>query len=216
MRHLREPANGLTHLAGALLAVAALATLLRLAADAGTARHVVAYAVFGVSLVALYTASALYHCLPLSARGVARLRRLDHMMIYVLIAGTYTPVCLLALDGGWRWGLLGLSWGLACGGILLKLRWMHSPIWLSTALYVLPAWAALAAAPTVLRALPGGGLAWLVGGGLVYTLGALVYALGRPTPRPGVFEAHALWHLCVLAGSACHVWAVARYLTPLR
>jgi hemolysin III len=138
------------------------------------------------------------------------------MMIYVLIAGTYTPVCLLALDGGWRLGLLGLIWGLACSGILLKLRWMQSPIWLSTALYVLPAWAALAAAPAVLRALPGGGLVWLVVGGLVYTLGALVYALGRPTLRPGVFEAHALWHLCVLAGSACHVWAVARYLTPLR
>jgi hemolysin III len=215
MRRLREPANGLTHLAGALLAVGALAALVRLAVGAGTLRHLVACAVFGLSLVGLYTASALYHLLPLSARGVARLRRLDHVMIFALIAGTYTPFCLLALGGGWRWGLLALIWGLALGGMLLKLRWMRAPVWLSTALYVLLGWAALLAAPAFLRALPGRALGWVVAGGLIYTLGALIFALERPTPRRGAFGAHALWHLFVLAGSACHVWAVARYLTPL-
>lgn len=215
MRRLREPANGLTHLAGALLSVGALVALVRLALDAGTTRHLVAFAIFGLSLVALYTASTLHHALPLGPVGVARTLRLDHMMIFVLIAGTYTPFCLVALRGGWRWGLLGLVWALAAGGIALKLGWMHAPRWLSTGLYVAMGWLAALAAPAALAAVPRAGLAWVLAGGVVYSLGALVYALERPRLRPGVFGAHALWHLCVLAGSACHVWAVARYLTPL-
>ena len=216
MRHLREPANGLIHLAGALLAVVALALLLRLAVGAGTARHVVAYAVFGLSLVALYTASALHHLLRLPPSGHDRLLRLDCAMVFALIAGSYTPFCLLALRGGWRWGLLGLIWGLALGGAALKLRRMDAPLGLSTGLYVAMGWVALPAAPVLFAAIPSPGVAWVVAGGVIYTLGALVFALDRPTLRPGVFEAHALWHLCVVAGSACHVWAVARYLTPLR
>ena len=215
MRRLREPVNGLTHLAGAVLAVAVLVVLVGMAAGLGKPRHLVAFAVFGLSLVALYTASALYHLLPLSPRGVARLRRLDHMMIYVLIAGTYTPFCLVALAGARRWGLLAAVWGLALGGIGLKLRWMHAPVWLSTALYVVLGWIALLALPALLRALPAGALAWAAAGGLVYTAGAVVYALGRPAWRCGPVGAHELWHLFVLGGSACHVWAIARYLPAL-
>jgi hemolysin III len=215
MRRLREPANGLTHLAGALLSAGALAALLRLAAGAGSARHLVAYAVFGLSLLGLYTASALYHSLPLAPAALGRLLRLDCAMVFALIAGTYTPFCLLALEGAWRWGLLALIWALALGGTALKLRRMDAPVWLSTVLYVAMGWVALPAAPAFFRALPAAGLAWLLAGGLAYTGGAVVFALGRPRLRPGVFDAHALWHLCVLAGSACHVWAVARYLTPL-
>ncbi len=215
LRRLREPVSGLTHLAGALLAVVVLGLLLALAVSAGKLRHLVGFAVFGLSLVALYTASALYHLLPLSPRGVDRLRRLDHMMIFVLIAGTYTPFCLVVLEGGWRWGLLGAVWGLTLGGIALKLCWMHAPLWLSTALYVLMGWLGLLALPVLTQAVPGGGLAWMVAGGLVYTTGAIVFAIERPNLRRGVFEAHELWHLFVLAGSACHVWAIARYLPSL-
>ena len=215
LRRLREPVSGLTHLAGALLAVVVLGLLLALAVSAGELRHLVGFAVFGLSLVALYTASALYHLLPLSPRGVARLRRLDHMMIFVLIAGTYTPFCLVVLEGGWRWGLLGGVWSLTLGGIALKLRWMHAPLWLSTALYMLMGWLGLLALPVLTQAVPGSGLAWMVAGGLVYTTGAIVFAIERPNLRRGVFEAHELWHLFVLAGSACHVWAIARYLPSL-
>ncbi len=215
IRRLREPANGLTHLAGALLSVVALVALVRLALGAGTIRHLVAFVVFGLSLLGLYTASALYHTLPLGPIGVARLLRLDHMMIFVLIAGTYTPFCLVALRGGWRWGLLALIWGLALGGAVLKLRWMHAPAWLSTTLYVAMGWAALLAAPAFLAAVPAGALVWVLAGGVVYTIGALIFALDRPRLRPDVFGAHALWHLCVLVGSGCHVWAVARYLPSL-
>ena len=184
-------------------------------ATAGRADQLVAFGVFGLSLVALYTASTLYHLLPLSPAGIARLRRADHMAIFVLIAGTYTPFCLLALDGAWQAGLLGLIWGLALCGILLKFLWMDAPRWLSVALYLGMGWAALVAAPTLFRVVPPGGIAWVLAGGVVYSAGALIYGLKRPNPVPGVFGFHELWHLFVVAGSACHFWAVLHYVAPL-
>jgi len=177
--------------------------------------QLVAFGIFGFSLIALYTASALYHLLPLSPLGVARLRRVDHMSIFVLIAGTYTPFCLLALDGGWRVGLLVLVWGLALCGVLLKLLWMDTPRWLSVALYLGMGWVAVVAAPALLRAVPVGGIAWVLAGGLVYSAGALVYGFKRPNPIPGTFGFHELWHIFVVAGSACHFWAVLRYIAVL-
>lgn len=212
---LREPVNGLTHLAGGLLAVAGLVVLLVGAAGAGRPDQLVAFGIFGLSLICLYAASALYHLLPLSPAGVARLRRLDHMSIFALIAGTYTPFCLLVLEGGWRWGLLGLIWGLALGGVLLKLVWMDAPRWLSVLIYLGMGWIAVIAGPALFRALPAGGIAWVLAGGLVYSAGALVYGLKRPNPVPGVFGFHEVWHLFVLAGSACHFWAVLEYVAPL-
>jgi len=214
-KSLREPVNGLTHLAGGLLASIGLIVLLATAAGEGRADQVVAFGIFGFSLIALYTASALYHLLPLSPAGVARLRRVDHMSIFVLIAGTYTPFCLLALDGAWRAGLLGLIWGLALCGILLKFLWMDAPRWLSVALYLGMGWVALVAAPALFRAVPTGGMAWVLAGALVYSAGALVYGLKRPNPIPGVFGFHEVWHLFVMVGSACHFWAVLGYIAPL-
>jgi hemolysin III len=212
---LREPVNGLTHLAGALLASIGLIVLLASATKAGRMDQLVAFGIFGFSLITLYTASALYHLLPLSQAGVARLRRVDHISIFVLIAGTYTPFCLLALDGGWRVGLLGLIWGLALCGILLKFLWMDAPRWLSVALYLGMGWVAVFAAPSLFRAVPTGGMAWVLAGALVYSAGALIYGLRRPNPVPGVFGFHELWHLFVVAGSACHFWAVLGYIAPL-
>jgi hemolysin III len=211
----REPVNGLTHLVGGLLASVGLGVLLATAARAGRVDQLVAFGIFGFSLIALYTASALYHLLPLSPSGVAKMRRVDHMSIFVLIAGTYTPFCLLALDGGWRVGLLGLIWGLALCGILLKLFWMGAPRWLSVALYLGIGWVAVIAAPALFRAVPAGGMAWVLAGALVYSAGALIYGLRRPNPMPGVFGFHELWHLFVVAGSACHFWAVLGYIAPL-
>jgi hemolysin III len=215
IRRFREPDNGLTHLAGALLAVAACVVLVRLALQAGTTRHLIAFAIFGLSMVGLYTASALYHSLPLGPVGTDRLLRLDCAMVFVLIAGSYTPFCLIALQDGWRWGLLTVVWGLAIGGSAFKLRRMDAHIWLSTALYLALGWMAIIAAPALVAAMPPGGIFWLAAGGLVYTVGAVIFALERPRLRPGVFGSHALWHLLVIVGSGCHVWAVARYLTPL-
>ena len=214
-RHIREPANGLTHLAGAALALGTLVLLVRLALGTGSVSALVAFVVFGLSLIALYGASAAHHALPLGPVGIARSLRVDHMMIFVLIAGTYTPFCLLALAGSWRWGLLAGVWALASAGIALKIGWMHAPVWISTGLYVAMGWLALLAAPAFLAVVPLAGVAWILAGGIIYTIGAIIFATGRPRLRPGVFEAHALWHVFVIAGSACHVWAVVRYLTPL-
>jgi hemolysin III len=214
-KKLREPVNGLTHLVGGLLASVGLVVLLAKAASGERVEQIVAFGVFGFSLIALYTASALYHLLPLSAAGVARLRRIDHMTIFLLIAGTYTPFCLLALDGGWRVGLLGLVWSLALCGILLKFLWMDAPRWLSVVLYLGMGWVALVAAPALFRAVPAGGMAWVLAGGLVYSAGALIYGLKRPNPIPGVLGFHEVWHLFVMAGSACHFWAVLGYIAPL-
>jgi hemolysin III len=211
----REPVNGFTHLAAVLLACVGLIVLVATAAGAGRVDQLVAFGIFGSSLIALYLASSLYHLLPLSPAGVARLRKLDHVAIFVLIAGTYTPFCLLALEGGWRWGLLALVWSLALCGISLKLFWMGAPRWLSVLLYLGMGWIAVVAVPALLRTVPAGGMAWVLAGGLTYSVGALVYGLKRPDPVPGVFGFHELWHLFVVAGSACHFWAVLRYLAPL-
>ena len=202
-------------MAGVLLACVGLLVLLARATSAGRTDQIVAFGIFGLSLVALYSASTLYHLLPLSPTGVARLRRVDHMMIFVLIAGTYTPFCLLALDGAWRVGLLGVIWSLALCGVLLKIFWMGTLRWLSVALYLGMGWVAVIAAPALFVAVPAGGMIWVLGGGLLYTAGALIYALKRPNPAPGTFGFHELWHLFVVAGSACHYWAVLRYLVPL-
>ena len=181
----------------------------------GSAMALVALVVFGLSQVALYTASTLHHSLSLSPRAHARLLRLDCAMVVVLIAGTYTPVCLLALRGIWRWGLLGAVWGLTAIGLVLITRWMDAPQWISTTCYVALGWIGLLAAPALFHALPRAGFAWMLAGGLVYTVGALIFLFDRPNPFPGVFGSHALWHCFVLGGSGCCFWLIVRYAVPL-
>ena len=215
MSGLREPANALTHLAGSLLALVAFAILVWIGIGTGDRLALIGLGVYGLSQIALYTASTLHHALRISAAGMERLLRLDCVLVFVFIAGTYTPVCLIALQQGWRWGLLGAVWGMALGGLVMKLYWLHAPVWLSTALYVAMGWVALAAVPALVRAVPAGGIGWFIAGGSSYTLGALIFVLDRPWPRPGVFEGHALWHLCVVGGSCCCFWAIVRYVTPL-
>ena len=214
-RRLREPASGLTHFAGVLLSVAALAALVAIGVRSGSATVLIALTIFGLSQVALYTASTLHHSLSLSPRANARLLRFDCMMVVVLIAGTYTPVCLLALRGVWRWGLLGAIWGLTLIGLVMMARWMDAPRWASTAFYVALGWVGLLAAPALFHALPLAGFLWMLAGGAVYTIGALIFLFGRPDPFPHWFGSHALWHLFVLAGSACCFWLVVRYAVPL-
>ena len=214
---MREPVSGLTHLAGAVLSAAGLVALVRAAVrgtGGGGTWPLVAFLVFGVSLVLLYTASSLYHLLPLSTSGTLVLRRIDHMMIYVLIAGTYTPFCLISLRGrgAWGWGLFGAVWGLAVAGIILKAVWMRAPRWLSTGFYLGMGWLVVVAIGPLLRSVPAGGLEWLAVGGLLYTVGAVFYATKWPRLVPGVFGFHEVWHLFVLAGSFSHFWAVYRFL----
>jgi len=206
-----DPINGLTHFVGALLSVAALVVLVYVAAQKGTPSHIVSFAIFGTSLILLYTASTLYHLLPLGEKGVQALRRVDHMMIYVLIAGTYTPICLVALRGIWGWSILAGIWALALLGVAMKIFWLNAPRWLSTLFYLVMGWLIIIAIPPLLKSVPQGGMFWLAGGGLLYTVGAVIYGIKKPNFVKG-FGFHEIFHLFVIGGSLNHFWLMYRYI----
>lgn len=196
-----ERAHALTHGAGALLGALGLAWLVVLAAGHGDPWRVVSVSVYGASLVALFTASAAYH----SARhpDTRRLLRIvDHASIYLLIAGSYTPFTLVTLRGPWGWSLFGVVWGAAALGVAAKTVFTGRYEALSIALYVLMGWSGVVAALPLIERLPEGGLPWLVAGGLAYTGGVVFYAWERLPYN------HLWWHLAVLAGAACHFFAV--------
>ncbi|NLO22532.1 MAG: hemolysin III family protein [Syntrophomonadaceae bacterium] len=209
-----ELVNGLTHLLGMFLAIPALYFLLQQApADQGLSLYISLY-VFGISLFLLYTASSSYHLLNISEQCTFHLRRIDHMMIFILIAGSYTPICLIALPGWWGWGLLIAVWSLALGGIGLKIWHFNAPRWFSTLLYILMGWmVAIALYPLYLR-VSMEAIFWLALGGLSYTLGALIYALKKPNLNLRYLGFHEIFHVFVLLGSFCHYWMVYRYLLP--
>lgn len=202
-----ELANAWTHGAGLILAVAALVVMVVVAALRGSAAAVVGASLFGTTLILAYGTSTLYHALH-PGRAKRLLRLLDHSAIYLLIAGTYTPFCLVTLQGAWGWSIFGVVWGIALVGITLKstagLGWERA----SLVLYLLMGWMVVVAIGPLVRALPGPGLAWLAAGGLCYTGGTVFYALDRRR------WFHAWWHLCVLMGSACHVAAIAGWVLP--
>jgi hemolysin III len=195
------------------LGIAALVVLVSRAR--GKPWHLSAFAVYGTTLILLYLASALYHSLPVSERGIRRLRTFDRVGIYLLIAGTYTPLCLVPLRGGWGWSLLGVVWGLALLGSLGEIAWRAAPEWVGVALYVVMGWLAVIAIGPLMRTLTGAGLAWLIAGGIVYSVGTIIFATGRPRLWPGAFSSHELWHLFVLGGSACHFVMMVRFVAPL-
>lgn len=212
---LKDPVSGLTHLFGALLSIAALILMVYYAAKHATTWHVVSFSIFGASLILLYTASTLYHLLPLSIKGTKILRKIDHMMIYVLIAGTYTPVCLIPLRGPWGWSLLASIWGIAVAGIIMKALWLNAPRWLSTMFYIIMGWLVIIAFFPLIHNVPTGGLGWLVGGGIIYTVGGIIYAFKWPNINCKLFGFHEIFHLFVLGGSFCHFWLMYQYIMHL-
>jgi hemolysin III len=211
---LREPFCGLSHLAGAALSVVGLVVLLSV--SYGKPWHLAAFSIYGASLILLYTASALYHSLPVGPRRVEQLLAVDQAAIYFLIAGTYTPLCLIPLRGAWGWGLLGVVWGIALAGAALRLCWPRFPHWLSYGLYLGMGWLCVVALAPLLQALSPAGIAWLALGGVIYTAGAAVMILDRPRLWPGRFGSHELWHLFVLGGSACHFVLARWFIAPVR
>jgi hemolysin III len=208
---LREPFNAGSHLVGFLLAALGTGYLLQ-AAD-GRAQ-VLAFGIYGATLLLLYGTSTCYHGLHLSAAGLRRFRTLDHIAIYFLIAGTYTPVAAITLREAGGPALLAASWTIAAAGIPFKIRWLDAPVWISTGTYLGMGYLALVAVVPLAEAV-GTGLAWLVGGGVAYTVGACIYALERPDPLPGRFGHHGLWHLFVLAGSACHFLFIVLHVASI-
>jgi hemolysin III len=210
---VREPVNGWFHFGGALLAAAGLAWLGFTAMDRDSFRHLLGALVFGATAVMMFSASALYHLRPASPRAPIY-RRFDHAMIYLFIAGTYTPVCLVALWPSVQGkALLAVVWTLAAAGAFMGLSGRHMPRGVATAIYLGLGWAAVPVAPSLFEHPALGG--WLLTGGIFYTVGALVYWRKRPFGRPGVIGFHEVWHLCVIAGSAAHFWAVRAHVLPL-
>lgn len=207
-KHLREEiANALTHGVGALLSIAGLVVLVLFAAQDGGAMKVTSFSIFGAALVILYTASTCYHCAQ-SHRWKRIWRKVDHAAIYLLIAGTYTPFTLLNLQGGWGWTLFGLVWGFALIGIAFKAFYVGKFEILSTLAYLAMGWVIMIAIKPALSSIQPSGLLWLAAGGLAYTFGVIFYAMRRLPYN------HAIWHVFVLAGSACHFVAVLRYALP--
>jgi hemolysin III len=204
-----EFASTITHGLGLALSVAGLAVLVVLAALRGTAWHIVTCSIYGATLVMLYAASTLYHGVR-SPRAKRILRIIDHAAIYLLIAGTYTPFALVNLRGGLGWTLFGLVWGLAAAGIVLKAFHVDRFPIASTLVYLSMGWLVVVAWKPVVAALPGGGLALLLAGGIAYTAGVIFFAAHKLPFN------HAIWHLFVLAGSVCHYVAVLLYVLPAK
>jgi hemolysin III len=198
-----EKLNALTHLVGAVLALAGTVVLVVLAALDGDPWKVVSVSIYGLTLVLLYSFSVLYHSLKGRAKDV--LRELDHQSIYLLIAGSYTPFCLISLRGPWGWSLLGVVWGLAVIGGLQELWPIGKARILSVVIYLAMGWIVLVAAVPLLKALGPVGFAWVAAGGLLYTIGIVFYALDTR-----LTHAHGVWHLFVIAGSATHYVAILR------
>jgi hemolysin III len=206
LKKIREPVNSLTHWIGAILALAGLIALL--VAGWGTPAKVVSLIIYGASLVFLFSASATYHMVRVKDKALEIFRKVDHAAIYFLIAGTYTPFCINAFTGFWQWGMLIIIWSLALIGIGIKVFIIRVPRWLNAGIYIAMGWLVIGASGQLLAALPVWVLTWLLIGGVVYTLGAVVYITKMFNFIPGVFGFHEVWHIFVLLAAAAHFVAV--------
>lgn len=214
---LKEPGSAITHFIGFLLAVLGVAPLLIKAAGTPGHLHVIALAIFILSMILLYAASTIYHSLDVNEKVNRRLRKIDHMMIFILIAGSYTPVCLIALHN--RTGILLCIavWAVALIGIVVKACWITCPKWFSSVLYIGMGWMVVLAFGQIFHALSAPAFGWLVAGGVIYTIGGIIYALKLPIfdSRHKNFGSHEIFHLFVMGGSACHFIFMYQYVATM-
>ena len=211
---IREPGSALTHFIAMLLALFAAVPLLVRAAVHSGVKSLTAMTVFMISMVLLYAASTIYHSVNCSGRVLRIFRKMDHMMIFILIAGTYTPVCLLTLPKPSGLMLLAAVWGIALVGIFIKGFWITCPKWFSSVLYIAMGWSCLSVLGQLFSLLPLHAFLWLLAGGLIYTAGGIIYALRLPLfdARHPMFGLHEIFHLFVMAGSLCHFVFMFCYL----
>ena len=210
-----RPWSAITHGAGAVLGALATAVLVAGAARLGDVWKLASFAIYGLSMTALYTASTLYHCVNTTVAGRVALRKLDHASIYFLIAGSYTPVCLIALRGAWGWTLFGVIWALAIAGLVMSLTWINCPRIVTSTVYIAMGWLAVVAIYPLWLVLGSRGVFWLLAGGVLYTVGGVLYALkwpGRDNPR---FGCHEVFHVFILLGSIAHFAMMRQILLPL-
>lgn len=210
--NLKDPLPGLLHLIGALLSIAALVVLVVIGRN--DAWRVVSFSIYGATMILLYTASTLYHWLPKQAGGKNQIfRKFDHCSIYLLIAGTYTPFCLVTLNGAWGWSLFGVIWGLAILGVTIQAIHIDVWRWLTTSVYILMGWLIIVGLQPLLEKLPLTAFYWLFAGGVIYSLGGIVYTIKKPNLWK-YFNYHDLWHVMVLLGSFCHFMVMLLFVAP--
>ena len=210
---IREPFNALSHLVGALLSFSALlAMAIKAAYSQAPAAHVTAVVIFGISLILLYTASTVYQSVKARPGVIAFFRKLDHSMIFLLIAGSYAPFCLIALEGTLGWSIFAIVALPGISGILFKMIWFHSPRWLSTAIYILMGWIIVFAAAPLAASMSTAGLWLLIAGGLLYTIGGVIYWLKPDFLSSRYLGFHEIFHIFILLGSTCHFLAVYVYV----
>ena len=211
---IREPGSAITHFIGMMLAVFAAMPLLAKAGMTGNSADVTAMMIFALSMVSLYGASTLYHSLNVTGRVLKIFKKLDHMMIFVLIAGSYTPVCMIVLGGESGYKLLAAVWGIALAGILIKAFWVTCPKWFSSVIYIAMGWVCVFVFGELLATLPRAAFLWLLAGGLFYTVGGVIYALKCPifNLKHKWFGSHEIFHVFVMLGSACHFIFMYHYV----
>ncbi len=217
MKKVKDPVSGFSHLLGAIASIVGLVFLIIWAAKYGEgAWDVVSFTIFGVSMFLLYVCSANYHLFNVGEKATRVLRKLDHIMIYILIAGTYTPICLGPLRGGWGWSIFGVVWGIALLGVFLTIFYLKAPRWITTGLYLAMGWlVVIATYPMIVTFSQAGmlySLWWLLAGGLLYTIGAIIYALKWPPLKNKYFGFHEIFHIFILLGSFCLYWFIIRYV----
>lgn len=203
---IKDPGSALTHFIAMILAIFASAPLIIKAAQTPGYTHVLTLGLFITSMILLYAASTIYHTLDISPKVNQILRKVDHMMIFILIAGTYTPVCMLVLGDKTGWMMLGLVWGIAVIGMIINALWITCPKWFSSIIYIAMGWVCVLAFGKIVNALPPSAFLWLLAGGLIYTAGGVIYALKLPifNAKHKYFGSHELFHVFVMAGSFCH------------
>ena len=206
MFKIKDPGSALTHFIAMLLALLAATPLLLKAARSPELTHMLALTIFIISMILLYAASTIYHTLDISPKVNQILRKVDHMMIFILIAGTYTPVCMLVLGDRTGWVLLALVWSIAFIGILINALWITCPKWFSSLIYISMGWLCVWAMVPLVASLPTAAFLWLVAGGIIYTIGGIIYALKLPffNAKHQYFGSHEIFHLFVMGGSLCH------------
>ena len=215
-RHIKEPGSAITHFIGMLMAIFAAVPLLIKAAHEPGRIYIISLAIYAASLILLYAASTTYHTFDISAKVNTILKKIDHMMISVLIAGSYTPVCLIVLKGRTGIILLSIVWAIAIAGILIKAFWVYCPKWISSVLYIGMGWTCVLAFTQILNNMSPAAFGWLLAGGIIYTVGGVIYALKLPlfNNKHKNFGSHEIFHLFVVGGSACHFVVMYAFLLP--
>lgn len=214
--HIKEPGSAITHFIGMLMAIFAAVPLLIKAANEPSRIYIISLTIYAASLILLYAASTTYHTFDISEKVNTVLKKIDHMMISVLIAGSYTPVCLIVLKGRTGIILLSIVWGIAIVGILIKAFWVYCPKWVSSVLYIGMGWTCVLAFTQILNNMSPAAFGWLLAGGIIYTVGGVIYALKLPlfNSRHKNFGSHEIFHLFVMGGSACHFVVMYAFLLP--